>query len=129
MARTKSETIEDQVSYPLISNLMSLPNIETVRAMSSFQNALIYVIFKDGTDLYDARNRILEQLSQLQGSFPTGVDVAIGPDATGVGWAYEYALKSDTKSLDELKTLQDYYYKFALLGVDGVSEVASVGGL
>lgn len=122
------KTIEDQVSYPLISNLMSLPNIETVRAMSSFQNALIYVIFKDGTDLYDARNRILEQLSQLQGSFPTGVDVAIGPDATGVGWAYEYALKSDTKSLDELKTLQDYYYKFALLGVDGVSEVASVGG-
>lgn len=122
------KTIEDQVSYPLISNLMSLPNIETVRAMSSFQNALIYVIFKDGTDLYDARNRILEQLSQLQGSFPAGVDVAIGPDATGVGWAYEYALKSDTKSLDELKTLQDYYYKFALLGVDGVSEVASVGG-
>ncbi|WP_320035736.1 CusA/CzcA family heavy metal efflux RND transporter [Halarcobacter sp.] len=122
------KTIEDQVSYPLISNLMSLPNIQTVRAMSSFQNALIYVIFKDGTDLYDSRNRILEQLSQLQGSFPAGVDVAIGPDATGVGWAYEYALKSDTKSLDELKTLQDYYYKFALLGVDGVSEVASVGG-
>ncbi|RXJ68636.1 CusA/CzcA family heavy metal efflux RND transporter [Halarcobacter ebronensis] len=122
------KTIEDQVSYPLISNLMSLPNIKTVRAMSSFQNALIYIIFKDGTDLYDSRNRILEQLSQLQGSFPTGVDVAIGPDATGVGWAYEYALKSKTKSLDELRTLQDYYYKFALLGVDGVSEVASVGG-
>ncbi|RXJ91665.1 CusA/CzcA family heavy metal efflux RND transporter [Arcobacter sp. CECT 8983] len=122
------KTIEEQVSYPLISNLMSLPNIETVRAMSSFQNALIYVIFKDGTDLYDSRNRILEQLSQLQGSFPEGVDVAIGPDATGVGWAYQYALKSDTKSLDELKTLQDYYYKFALLGVDGVSEIASIGG-
>ncbi|AXH11081.1 efflux RND transporter permease subunit [Halarcobacter bivalviorum] len=121
-------TIEEQVSYPLISNLMSLPNIETVRAMSSFQNALIYVIFKDGTDLYDSRNRILEQLSQLQGSFPTGVDVAIGPDATGVGWAYQYALKSDTKSLEELRTLQDYYYKFALLGVDGVSEIASIGG-
>ena len=122
------KTIEDQVSYPLISNLMSLPNIKTVRAMSSFQNALIYIIFKDGTDLYDSRNRILEQLSQLQGSFPTGVDVAIGPDATGVGWAYEYALKSKTKSLEELRTLQDYYYKFALLGVDGVSEIASIGG-
>jgi len=122
------KTIEEQVSYPLISNLMSLPNIETVRAMSSFQNALIYVIFKDGTDLYDSRNRILEQLSQLQGAFPEGVDVAIGPDATGVGWAYQYALKSDTKSLDELRTLQDYYYKFALLGVDGVSEIASIGG-
>ena len=122
------KTIEEQVSYPLISNLMSLPNIDTVRAMSSFQNALIYIIFKDGTDLYDARNRILEQLSQLQGTFPQGVDVAIGPDATGVGWAYEYALKSDSKSLDELRTLQDYYYKYALLGVDGVSEIASIGG-
>jgi Cu(I)/Ag(I) efflux system membrane protein CusA/SilA len=122
------KTIEEQVSYPLISNLMSLPNIDTVRAMSSFQNGLIYIIFKDGTDLYDSRNRILEQLSQLQGTFPSGVNVAIGPDATGVGWAYEYALKSDTKSLDELRTLQDYYYKYALLGVDGVSEIASIGG-
>ncbi|MGB5793361.1 efflux RND transporter permease subunit, partial [Poseidonibacter sp.] len=101
---------------------------DTVRAMSSFQNALIYIIFKDGTDLYDSRNRILEQLSSLQGTFPQGVDVAIGPDATGVGWAYEYALKSDNKSLDELRTLQDYYYKYALLGVDGVSEIASIGG-
>lgn len=122
------KTIEEQISYPLISNLMSLPNIQTVRAMSSFQNALIYVIFKDGSDLYDARNRILEQLSRLQGTFPQGASVAIGPDATGVGWAYEYALKSDTKTLAELRTLQDYYYKFALLGVDGVSEVASIGG-
>lgn len=122
------KTIEEQVSYPLISNLMSLPNIDTVRAMSSFQNALIYIIFKDGTDLYDSRNRILEQLSQLQGSFPQGANVTIGPDATGVGWAYEYALKSDSKSLEELRSLQDYYYKYALLGVDGVSEVASIGG-
>lgn len=122
------KTIEDQISYPLISNLMSLPNIQTVRAMSSFSNALIYVIFKDGTDLYDSRNRILEQLSQLQGTFPENSSVSIGPDATGVGWAYEYALKSNSRSLDELRTLQDYYYKFALLGVDGVSEIASIGG-
>ncbi len=122
------KTIEDQISYPLISNLMSLPNIDTVRAMSSFQNALIYVIFKDGTDLYDARNRILEQLSTLQGEFPQEATVAIGPDATGVGWAYEYALKSKIKSLAELRSLQDYYYKYALLGVDGVSEIASIGG-
>ncbi|MGB3750929.1 MAG: efflux RND transporter permease subunit, partial [Arcobacteraceae bacterium] len=122
------QTIEEQISYPLISNLMSLPNIDTVRAMSSFQNALIYIIFKDGTDLYDSRNRILEQLSQLQGTFPTGANVAIGPDATGVGWAYEYALKSDTKSLADLRSLQDYYYKYALLGVHGVSEIASIGG-
>ena len=122
------KTIEEQISYPLISNLMSLPNIDTVRAMSSFQNALIYIIFKSGTDIYDARNRILEQLSQLQGTFPQGSSVAIGPDATGVGWAYEYALRSKNKSLDELRTLQDYYYKYALMGVDGVSEVASIGG-
>ena len=122
------QTIEEQVSYPLISNLMSLPNIDTVRAMSSFQNALIYIIFKEGTDIYDSRNRILEQLSQLQGTFPVGANVSIGPDATGVGWAYEYALKSNTKSLAELRSLQDYYYKYALLGVDGVSEIASIGG-
>ncbi|MDY3201734.1 MAG: efflux RND transporter permease subunit, partial [Arcobacter sp.] len=122
------KTIEEQISYPLISSLMSLPNIQTVRAMSSFSNAMIYIIFKDGTDLYDSRSRILEQLSTLQGTFPEGASVQIGPDATGVGWAYEYALKSKTKSLEELRTLQDYYYKFALLGVDGVSEIASIGG-
>ena len=120
--------IEDQIVYPLITNLMSLKNIKTVRAMSSFQNALCYVIFKDGVDIYDARARILEKLAELAPTFPKSAKVAMGPDATGVGWAYEYALKSDTKSLDELRTLQDYYYKYALLGVDGVSEVASLGG-
>jgi Cu(I)/Ag(I) efflux system membrane protein CusA/SilA len=107
---------------------MSLPNIETVRAMTSFSNAMIYIIFKDKTDIYDSRSRVLEQLSTLQGTFPTGATVQLGPDATGVGWAYEYALKSNTKSLDELRTLQDYYLKYALLGVDGVSEIASIGG-
>jgi Cu(I)/Ag(I) efflux system membrane protein CusA/SilA len=122
------KVIEEQVGYSLISNLMSLPDIETVRAMSSFENALIYIIFKDNVDIYDARNRILEQLSQLTPSFPKGARVTIGPDATGIGWAYEYALTSKTKSLDELRSLQDYYYKYALLGVDGVSEVASLGG-
>jgi Cu(I)/Ag(I) efflux system membrane protein CusA/SilA len=120
--------IEDQIVYPLITNLMSLKNIKTVRAMSSFQNALCYVIFKDGVDIYDARARILEKLSEIAPTFPKSAKVAMGSDATGVGWAYEYALKSDTKSLDELRTLQDYYYKYALLGVDGVSEVASLGG-
>ena len=122
------KTIEEQISYPLISNLMSLPNIQTVRAMTSFSTAMIYIIFKDNTDIYDSRSRVLEQLSTLQGTFPEGSTVQLGPDATGVGWAYEYALKSNTKSLDELRTLQDYYYKFALLGVDGVSEIASIGG-
>lgn len=122
------KTIEEQISYPLISNLMSLQNIDTVRAMSSFSNAMIYIIFKDKTDLYDARSRVLEQLSTLQGTFPQGASVQLGVDATGVGWAYEYALKSKTKSLEELRTLQDYFYKFALSGVDGVSEIASIGG-
>ena len=122
------KTIEEQISYPLISNLMSLPNIQTVRAMTSFSTAMIYIIFKDNTDIYDSRSRVLEQLSTLQGTFPEGSTVQLGPDATGVGWAYEYALKSKTKSLDELRTLQDYYYRFALLGVDGVSEIASIGG-
>ena len=77
---------------------MSLPNIETVRAMTSFSNAMIYIIFKDKTDIYDSRSRVLEQLSTLQGTFPTGATVQLGPDATGVGWAYEYALKSNTKA-------------------------------
>lgn len=122
------KTIEEQISYPLISNLMSLPNIETVRAMTSFSTAMIYIIFKDNTDIYDSRSRVLEQLSTLQGTFPVGSSVKLGPDATGVGWAYEYALKSNTKSLDELRTLQDYYFKYALLGVDGVSEITSIGG-
>lgn len=120
--------IEEQVSYPLTSALLSLPNISTVRAMSSFSNSLIYVIFKDGTDLYKSRDRILEKLSELNPTFPEGASVTMGRDATGVGWAYEYALTSKTKSLDELRTLQDYYFKYALLGVDGVSEVASIGG-
>ena len=127
-ANQNAKTIEEQISYPLISNLMSLPKIDTIRAMSSFSNSMIYIIFKDGVDLYDARSRILEQLSSLQSTFPTLAKVKLGPDASGVGWAYEYALKSKNRSLDELRTLQDYFYKFALLGVDGVSEVASVGG-
>jgi Cu(I)/Ag(I) efflux system membrane protein CusA/SilA len=120
--------IEEQISYPLISELMSLPNIQTVRAMSSFENALIYVIFKDGTDIYESRNRISEELSQLSPTFPKSATITMGPDATGVGWAYQYALKSDTKNLQELRALQDYYYQYALLGIDGVSEVAAIGG-
>jgi len=123
-----AQVIEEQVGYSLVSNLMSLPNIKTVRAMSSFENALIYIIFKDNVDIYDARDRIIEQLSQLTPSFPKEAKVTIGPDATGIGWAFEYALISKNKSLAELRTLQDYYFKYGLLGVDGVSEVASIGG-
>ena len=120
--------IEEQVSYPLISSLMSLPNIKTIRAMSSFQNALIYIIFKDDTDIYTARSRILEQLSSILPTLPDGAKVSMGPDATGVGWAYQYILKSNKLNLSELRDYQDYYLKYGLLGVDGVSEIAAVGG-
>ena len=122
------EIIEDQGTYPLVSQFLAIANIETVRGFSTYENALIYIIFKEGTDLYWARTRVLEQLASLQSSLPDTIKVALGPDASGVGWVYEYALTSKTKDLAQLRTLQDYYYKYALLGVDGVSEVASIGG-
>jgi len=122
------EIIEDQGTYPLVSQFLAISNIETVRGFSTYENALIYIIFKEGTDLYWARSRVLEQLASIQSKLPANMEISLGPDASGVGWAYEYALTSKTKTLDELRTLQDYYYKFALMGVDGVSDVASIGG-
>jgi len=122
------EIIEDQGTYPLVSQFLAISDIDTVRGFSTYENGLIYIIFKEGTDLYWARSRVLEQLSSIQSQLPDTMEVTLGPDASGVGWAYEYALTSQTKSLDELRTLQDYYYKYALMGVDGVSEVASIGG-
>ncbi|MDQ7060446.1 MAG: CusA/CzcA family heavy metal efflux RND transporter [Sulfurimonas sp.] len=122
------EIIEDQGTYPLVSQFLAIANIETVRGFSTYENALIYIIFKEGTDLYWARTRVLEQLASIQSGLPDSMEVNLGPDASGVGWVYEYALTSKTKNLSELRTLQDYYYKYALLGVDGVSEVASIGG-
>ena len=122
------EIIEDQGTYPLVSQFLAISNIETVRGFSTYENALIYLIFKEGTDLYWARSRVLEQLASIQSQLPDTMEITLGPDASGVGWVYEYALTSQTKTLDELRTLQDYYYKFALMGVDGVSEVASIGG-
>jgi Cu(I)/Ag(I) efflux system membrane protein CusA/SilA len=122
------EIIEDQGTYPLVSQFLAISDIETVRGFSTYENGLIYIIFNEGTDLYWARSRVLEQLSSIQSQLPDTMEVTLGPDASGVGWAYEYALTSQTKTLDELRTLQDYYYKFALMGVDGVSEVASIGG-
>ena len=120
--------IEDQGTYPLVSQFLSIADIDTVRGYSTYENGLIYIIFKEGTDLYWARTRVLEQLSSINSSLPTSMKVSLGPDSSGTGWVYQYALKSKTKNLSELRTLQDYYYKYALLGVDGVSEVASVGG-
>jgi copper/silver efflux system protein len=122
------EIIEDQGTYPLVSQFLAIADIDTVRGYSTYENGLIYIIFKEGTDLYWARSRVLEQLSSIQSQLPASMEVSLGPDASGVGWAYEYALSSKTKNLAELRSLQDYYYKYALMGVDGVSEVASIGG-
>ncbi len=122
------EIIEDQGTYPLVSQFLSIADIETVRGYSTYGNALIYIIFKEGTDLYWARTRVLEQLASVQSQLPPSMKVALGPDASGVGWVYEYALTSKSKNLAELRTLQEYYYKYALLGVEGVSEVAAIGG-
>ncbi len=120
--------IEEQATYPLIAKFLAIADIETVRGFSTYENALIYIIFKEGTDLYWGRSRVLEQLAAIQSALPPGVEVSLGPDASGVGWVYEYALVSETKNLAELRTLQDYTYKYALMGVDGVSDVASIGG-
>lgn len=122
------EIIEAQATYPIVRQLLSLPAIKTVRGFSGYENALIYIIFNDNVDLYWARTRVLEQLSTLQSQLPKSLEVSLGPDASGVGWVYEYALVSKTKNLAELRTLQDYTYRYALQGVSGVSEVASIGG-
>ena len=122
------ETVEEQGTYPIVAQFLAIANIETVRGYSTYETGLIYVIFKDGTDLYWARSRVLEELASVQSQLPPSMSVTLGPDASGVGWVYEYALSSKTKNLAELRTIQDYYYKYALMGVDGVSEVASVGG-
>lgn len=122
------ETVEEQGTYPLVAQFLAIANIETVRGYSTYETGLIYIIFKDDTDLYWARSRVLEQLASVQSSLSSNMNVTLGPDASGVSWVYEYALSSKTKNLAELRTLQDYYYKYALMGVDGVSEVASVGG-
>ncbi len=122
------EIVEDQGTYPLVSQFLSIANIETVRGFSTYENALIYIIFKEGTDLYWGRARVLEQLAAISSQLPDSMEVSLGADASGVGWVYEYALTSKTKSLAELRSLQDYYYKYALMGVDGVSEVATIGG-
>jgi Cu(I)/Ag(I) efflux system membrane protein CusA/SilA len=120
--------VEDQGTYPLVSQFLAISDIKTVRGYSTYANGLIYLIFKEGTDLYWARSRVLEQLASIQSQLPSSMEVSLGPDASGVGWVYEYALTSKSKNLAELRTLQDYYYKYALTGVDGVSEVASIGG-
>ncbi len=120
--------VEDQVTYPLTTQLLGVPHAKAVRGHSFFGFSLVYVLFDDGTDLYWARSRVLETLGQAAALLPEGASPSLGPDATGVGWAYIYALKSDRHDLSELRSLQDWFLRFELTGIPGVAEVASVGG-
>jgi len=120
--------VEDQITYPLTTSLVAVPGAKVVRGYSFFGYSLVYIIFKDGTDIYWARSRVLELLNYAQKRLPQGIIPTLGPDATGVGWVYEYALTSKTRSLAELRSIQDWYLKYQLTGIEGVSEVASIGG-
>jgi Cu(I)/Ag(I) efflux system membrane protein CusA/SilA len=122
------QVVEDQVTYPLTTRMLSVPAAKTVRGYSFFGYSFVYIIFEDGTDLYWARSRVLESLSTLSGRLPKGVNPTLGPDATGVGWVYEYALTSDRHDLQQLRSIQDWFLRYELTSVDGVSEVASLGG-
>ena len=122
------QVVEDQVTYPITSKMLSVPFARDVRGYSFFGFSFVYVIFEDGTDLYWARSRVLEYLSGLAAVLPPGVRPQLGPDATGVGWAFMYVLNSDERSLADLRGIQDWYLKYGLSSVEGVSEVASIGG-
>jgi len=125
------QVVEDQVTYPLATAMLSVPRAVTVRGYSMFGDSFVYVIFEDGTDLYWARSRVLEYLSQVIPRLPRAAKPALGPDATGVGWVYEYALvdRSGKHDISQLRALQDWYLKYELRTVPGVAEVASVGGM
>jgi Cu(I)/Ag(I) efflux system membrane protein CusA/SilA len=122
--------IEDQVTYPIVTALLSAPQVKNVRAQTMFGDSYVFVVFQDGTDLYWARSRVIEYLQQIAGKLPADVHPAIGPDATGAGWVYEYAIvdRSHTRSLADLRALQDWYLRYQLETVPGVAEVASIGG-
>ncbi|MBV9945956.1 MAG: efflux RND transporter permease subunit, partial [Myxococcales bacterium] len=124
------DRIEDQITYPVSSALISAPKVQAVRGQSMFGMSFVHVIFDEGTDIYWARSRVLEYLSAVTGKLPRGVQPVLGPDATGVGWVYEYALvdTSGKHDLAELRSLQDWNLRYAIGSVPGVAEVASVGG-
>ena len=124
------QIVEEQVTYPLTSAMLSVPGARTVRGYSMFGTSFVYVIFEDGTDLYWARSRVLEYLSQVQDRLPGEATPALGPDATGVGWVYQYSLRDTTGTYDlaQLRSVQDFYLKYELQAVEGVAEVATVGG-
>jgi Cu(I)/Ag(I) efflux system membrane protein CusA/SilA len=124
------DIIEDQVTYPITTALLGAPRVKAIRGFSDFGFSYVYVIFQDGTDMYWARSRVLEYLSKIQQRLPEGVQTELGPDATGVGWVFQYALvdRSGTHSLDELRSYQDWTLRYAVQAVPGVAEVASIGG-
>jgi len=124
------QLVEDQLTYPLTTTMMSVPYAKTVRGYSMFGESFVYVLFEDGVDLYWARSRVLEYLSQIQGELPDGARASLGPDATGVGWVYEYALvdRSGQHDLAQLRSLQDWFLKYELKSLPNVSEVATLGG-
>src|ERR1700716_2356063 len=124
------DIIEDQVTYPIVTALLAAPQVKAVRAQTMFNDSYVFVVFEDGTDMYWARSRVVEYLQQIQGRLPADVHPAIGPDATGAGWVYEYALIDHTHkySLADLRSLQDWHLRYQLETVPGVAEVASIGG-
>src|SRR5260221_2001919 len=124
------DVIEDQVTYPITTALLGTPRVKAIRGFSDYGSSFVYVIFEDGTDVYWARSRVLEYLSKILPKLPDGVRTEIGPDATGVGWVYQYALVDRTGKHDlaELRSFQDWYLRYWLQAVPGVAEVASIGG-
>ena len=122
------QTVEDQITYPITTQMLAVPFAKVVRGYSFFGFSFVYVIFEDGTDMYWARSRVLEYLNYVSGRLPKGVTPTLGPDATGVGWAFIYVLKSETRSLGDLRSIQDWFLKYELTSVPGVSEVATIGG-
>jgi copper/silver efflux system protein len=116
--------VEDQVTYPITTKMLSVPYAKDVRGYSFFGFSMVYVIFEDGTDIYWARSRVLEYLNGLRTQLPENVSPQLGPDATGLGWVYQYVLQSDKHNLQELRSIQDYFLKYELSSIPGVSEVA-----
>lgn len=125
------QIVENQVTYPITTSMLSVPGVKTVRGYSFFGDSFVYVLFQDGTDQYWARSRVLEYLSQISARLPSGATPQLGPDATGVGWVYEYALvdRSGTHDLGQLRAIQDWFLKYELKTIPGISEVASLGGM
>lgn len=124
------DIVEDQVTYPIVTSLLGVPKVKDIRGLSTFGASYVYVIFEDGTDIYWARSRVLEYLSKVTQQLPEGVKTELGPDATGVGWVYQYALKdtSGLHTLADLRSYQDWFLRYQLQSLPGVAEVASFGG-